>query len=180
VLVLTKPLGTGIVTTAAKQDKDTLSAIGEAIRAMATLNRAAAEAMLAVRVHAATDVTGFGLLGHLRNVALASGCASRIFLEALPVMSAAWTYVRDGIAPGGTHANWRFLNEWVSYGNDVDKPSQLVVCDAQTSGGLLIAVAKEDASTLVRELEARGASCAAIVGRLEEGTPGRATVALRE
>jgi selenide, water dikinase len=172
VLVLTKPLGIGIVTTAAKQDADAQRAIVEVIRLMTTLNRAAAEAMATVDAHACTDITGFGLLGHLRNVARGSGCAATVRLSAIPVVDAAWTYVRAGIAPGGTHANWRFLNDSVTYDDGVDKPSQLVVCDAQTSGGLLIAVAPGDADKLVAALRARGTPCAAIVGALEAGPSG--------
>jgi selenide,water dikinase len=172
VLVLTKPLGVGIVTTAAKQDRDGAGAIAEAIRLMSTLNRTAAEAMLAVGAHACTDVTGFGLLGHLRNLALASGCSAVVSAAAVPVIAAAWGYVREGIAPGGTHANWRFLQEWVQYEPSVDKPAQLVLCDAQTSGGLIIAVEPAQADALCSELRARGAPCAALVGALEPGRPG--------
>lgn len=172
VLVLTKPLGVGIVTTAAKQDRDTAGAIREAIRLMSTLNRAAAEAMAAVGAHACTDITGFGLLGHLRNVAAASGCAATVRLGAVPVIDAAWSYVREGVAPGGTHANWRFLDEWVQYDGGIDKAAQLVLCDAQTSGGLLIALEAAKADALVAELRRRGAPCAAVIGSLEAGRAG--------
>jgi selenide,water dikinase len=175
-LVLTKPLGLGIVTTAAKQDVDKASAIGEAIRLMATLNRAAAEAMATVPVHACTDVTGFGLLGHLRNVARASGLSATVRLDRVPVLDAAWEYVREGIAPGGTHANWRFLADWVDYDADIDKPSQLVVCDAQTSGGLLIAVAPAHLDALLAALVTRGTPCAEVIGSLAAGPPGRIRV----
>jgi selenide,water dikinase len=179
VLVLTKPIGLGIITTAAKQDRDSLGAIVEAIRLMSTLNRGAAEAMATVDVHACTDITGFGLLGHLRNIARASACVAHVRLASVPVIEAAWAYVREDIAPGGTHANWRFLNECVEYEAEVDKPSQLVLCDAQTSGGLLIAVAPSDADKLVAELRARNTPCAAIIGVLEEGTAGRLRVSAR-
>ena len=172
-LVLSKPLGIGIITTAAKQDRDPQGAIGEAIRLMTTLNRGACQAMCEVGVHAATDVTGFGLLGHLRNMLAASGVAARLSLDAVPVIDAAWDYVRDGIAPGGTHANWRFLNDWVTYGEAIDKPSQLMLCDAQTSGGLLMAVTAENAERLMAALIEEGTPCAAIIGRIEEGEPGR-------
>ncbi|HTQ44686.1 MAG TPA: selenide, water dikinase SelD [Polyangiaceae bacterium] len=171
-LVLTKPLGVGIVTTAAKQDRDTAGAIREAIRLMSTLNRAAAEAMAAVGAHACTDITGFGLLGHLRNVATASGCSATVHLGAVPVIDAAWTYVREGVAPGGTHANWRFLDEWVQYDSGIDKEAQLVLCDAQTSGGLLIALDAAKADALCAELRGRGAPCAAVIGTLESGRAG--------
>jgi selenide, water dikinase len=172
VLVLTKPLGVGIVTTAAKQDRDSKGAIAEAIRLMSTLNRAAAEAMDAAGADACTDVTGFGLLGHLRNLAAASGCAARVRLRDVPVLDAAWSYVREGVAPGGTHANWRFLNDWVTYGEGVDKNAQLVLCDAQTSGGLLVALEPGRAEELCAQLRARKTPCAAVIGSLEPGRPG--------
>ena len=176
VLVLTKPLGLGILTTAAKQDRDELGAIGLAIDLMTTLNRAAADAMcsLAGAVHAATDITGFGLLGHLRNIARASNVGAVVSLAAVPVIPAAWTYVRAGIAPGGTHANRRFLlgaaggsdgECWVDMG-PADEPEQLVLCDAQTSGGLLVAVDPRFEQDLHRALAERGVQGHSI-GRLD-------------
>jgi selenide,water dikinase len=179
VLVLTKPLGIGIVTTASKNDQDSRGAIAQAIELMSTLNRSASEAMTHVGVHAATDVTGFGLLGHLRNLGLASRVGATVWLDALPVVDAAWTYVRAGTAPGGTHANWRFLNDWVRYEDGVDKAAQLVACDAQTSGGLLIAVPENRAERLIEELAARGTPCAARIGRLTDGAAGRMVVEAR-
>lgn len=167
-LVLTKPLGLGIVTTAAKNDEDSRGAIGEAIGLMKTLNRDACAAMLEVGCNAATDVTGFGLLGHLRNVLAASGCGATLWLDRIPVLDAAWEYVRRDIAPGGTHANWRFLNDWVDYDADIDKAAQLVLCDAQTSGGLLIAVDAARAEQLVTALQRHSAPAAAIVGTIED------------
>jgi selenide, water dikinase len=173
VLVLTKPVGVGIVTTASKQDKDRLGAIDAAITLMATLNRSAMEAMQAVGVHAATDVTGFGLLGHLRNMTVASGCMAKVSASAVPFLEAARIYVEGGIAPGGTHANLRFLSDFVDYDTAVDRGARLLLCDAQTSGGLLIACASEDARALVSELGKRGTPSAAVIGTLEQGPPGR-------
>jgi selenide,water dikinase len=178
-LVLTKPLGIGILTTAAKQNKDTLGAIGTAITLMKTLNREACEAMTTVGVHAATDVTGFGLLGHLRNVVAASGCSATVWLDEVPVVDAAWTYVREGIAPGGTHANWRYSNDHVTYEDGIDKTAQLVLADAQTSGGLLIAVEPAKAEALVEGLMHRGTPAYRIVGMLGEGPAGKIRVTAR-
>jgi selenide,water dikinase len=179
VLVLTKPLGVGIISTAAKQDADRHGAIAQAIELMATLNRAAGEAMQEVGVHAATDITGFGLLGHLRNMTRASGCAAVIAADEVPVLDAAWTYVREGIAPGGTHANRRFLQESVAFDDGIDDATRIVLCDAQTSGGMLIAVAEGEADKLRAALVAKGAPCAAVVGRIEEGKAGTARVTRR-
>jgi selenide,water dikinase len=178
-LVLTKPIGVGVITTAAKQGVDTRGAIGEAIRVMACLNRDAARAIETVNVHACTDVTGFGLLGHLRNVALASGCQARVREAGVPVLEAAKAYVREGVAPGGTHANWRFLEDWVGYDAEVDKASQLLLCDAQTSGGLLIAVDDAEVPRLLAALAAEGTLAAAVIGELEAGTAGRIRVVAR-
>jgi selenide,water dikinase len=176
-LVLTKPLGLGIVTTAAKNDADTEHAISEAIRLMSMLNRSACEAMLEVGVHAATDVTGFGLLGHLRNLLAASGVSATVWRDALPILSAAKTYVRQGIAPGGTRANHRFMAAHTEYGADIGLDDQLLLCDAQTSGGLLIAVPESRVKDLITRLSAGNVACAAIVGRVEEGRPGFMRVA---
>src|SRR3954471_21702034 len=120
-LVLTKPIGLGIITTAAKNGEDKLGAIADAIKVMGTLNRAAAEVLAGFEVHALTDVTGFGLLGHLRNVTAASGVTARVTAAAVPVIAAAREYVRGGIAPGGTHANWKFLAEWVTFDAGLSK-----------------------------------------------------------
>lgn len=176
-LVLTKPIGLGILTTAAKRDEDDEGAIGEAIALMKTLNRGACEAMLACEgaVHAATDITGFGLLGHLRNVVAASGLGARIWADEVPFMPAAQRYVARGIAPGGTHANLRFLAEHVDFDDAITKDERLLLCDAQTSGGLLIAVAPDAADALVRALEERRTPVAAIVGELTREPPGRIT-----
>jgi len=175
-LILTKPIGLGIVTTAAKQDRDEEGAITEAIAVMTTLNAGACRAMLAVGVHAATDVTGFGLLGHLRNLAKASGVSARVYTSAVPVLDAARRYVALGLAPGGTHANWRFLQAYVRFDVDVSKNEQLLLCDAQTSGGLLLAVPPHLEQDLLAVLRAEGTLAAAVVGELVIGEPGAIVV----
>lgn len=179
-LLLTKPLGLGIITTAAKNGEDRLNAIPKAIEVMATLNRVAAEVVSSVGAHALTDVTGFGLLGHLRNMVVASNVCARVFVERLPVLPEAWQYVRAGIAPGGTHANLRFLADFVQYNDDVDQESRLVLCDAQTSGGLLAAMPAENAHAALEQLHARGLSSAAIIGRIEAAPQGRMLVSRAE
>jgi selenide,water dikinase len=176
-LVLTKPLGLGIVTTAAKNDVDTEHAISDAVRLMATLNRSACEVMLEVGVNAATDVTGFGLLGHLRNVLAASGTSATVWQDAVPILPAARAYVRAGIAPGGTRANHRFMAAHTEYAPEISPDDQLLLCDAQTSGGLLIAVSEARAKVLVDGLLAANVATAAVVGRVEEGRPGFIRVA---
>jgi len=173
VLILTKPLGLGIITTAAKNGQDKFAAINKAIEVMTTLNRAAGEVIARLGAHALTDVTGFGLLGHLRNVVSASKVSARVYLDRVPVLDPAWEYVRAGISPGGTHANHRFLADFVTYATDLTKEEQLVLCDAQTSGGLLAAIAPDQAETVLAALRAGGVPVAATIGRIESASPGR-------
>jgi selenide,water dikinase len=176
VLILTKPLGLGIITTAAKNGEDRLGAIDTAIGVMKTLNRVAGEEISRADAHALTDVTGFGLLGHLRNVVTASKVGASVFFDRVPVLSAAREYVQTGISPGGTHANHRFLADWVTYADDVTKDAQLLLCDAQTSGGLLVAVAPERANDLLSTLHARGVSDAVAIGKIDSANPERISV----
>jgi selenide,water dikinase len=141
------------------------------------LNRSAAEAAAAVGARAATDVTGFGLLGHLRNLTAASGCAAVVDAATVPIVPHARAYVEAGIAPGGTHANRRFVASSVTYAEHIDEATQLLLCDAQTSGGLLVAVPAAEAGPLTAELDARGAPCAAVIGHLVDGPRGTIRVA---
>jgi len=175
-LVLTKPLGLGIISTAAKNDQDEAGAIAEAIRVMATLNRGAAEVLARFEVHALTDVTGFGLLGHLRNITAASQVVATVWADRVPVLPAARRYVAEGIAPGGTRANWSFLADWVQYAAGISKEEQLLLCDAQTSGGLLAAVPEATVDGVLRALSESGTLAAACVGRIEAAGAGRITV----
>ncbi len=172
-LILTKPIGLGIITTASKNGEDRLGAISEAIGVMTTLNRVAAEVLTRFEVHALTDITGFGLLGHLRNITAASGVSAHIWAESVPVLAAARSYVQSGIAPGGTHANWRFLADWVTYAADVPKETQLLLCDAQTSGGLLASVPGPRAGEIVRALRDAGIGIAAEIGRIDSSGSGK-------
>jgi selenide, water dikinase len=164
-LVLTKPIGVGLITAAHKNESDTLDAMPEAVRVMATLNRAGAEALDRFEVHALTDITGFGLLGHLRNMTAASGVTAEVWADRVPVIPAAREYARDGLAPGGTRANWRFLNDWVTY-DSLPQEEQFLLCDAQTSGGLLAAVPEAVADDVVRALTRAGTLAAARIGRI--------------
>lgn len=174
-LVLTKPIGVGIVTTAAKRDQDALGAIGDTIALMATLNRDACEVARSFDVHAATDVTGYGLLGHLRNMTKSSGMDVVVHLDRVPILDAARAYLAAGIAPGGTHANARWLDEVVSWEGDT-ADLRLLLCDAQTSGGLLLAVPPTDVDGLVAALRARGTPAAHDIGEVVGPGPGRISV----
>lgn len=171
-LVLTKPLGFGIITTAIKVDRVPAELIDRVVQSMATLNKSASEAMLAVGVHACTDVTGFGLLGHLYEMVAASGVRARVSMAAVPVFGEVYEYVYDAIVPGGTYANQAYLERYVAYDPGLSNDQQLVLCDAQTSGGLLIAVAPDRLQKLLDELAARGVETAAVIGDIVAGKVG--------
>ena len=171
-LVLTKPLGLGIITTAAKRNEDDENAISEAITVMTTLNRDTSKVLVQAGVHALTDVTGFGLLGHLRGMLAASEVSAQIWANAVPILHAARAYVQKGIVPGGTHANHRFLSSWVNYDADITDDEQLLFCDAQTSGGLLAALPRERVPEVLEELQSVGASATALIGTIQTGRSG--------
>ena len=175
-LVLTKPIGTGVLTTALKRDLLSEPELAPAVTVMTTLNAAAARAMLAVGVHAATDVTGFGLLGHLHSLLEASGAAAEVTAHAVPLLPHARDMAARGAVPGGTQRNVTSLADSVSFAAGVDETARVLLSDAQTSGGLLIAVAPDRVAGLVAGLERAGSPAAAVIGRVVAGPPGRVAV----
>ncbi len=174
-LVLTKPLGMGVITTGIKQERTSRATVDEAIRVMATLNRAAAGAMLAAGVSAATDVTGFGLLGHLSEMTHAAGVRARIRLGEVPILEEAWTLARKGAIPGGTTRNRESLAGTVTW-DGVSEDAQVLLCDAQTSGGLLIAVPADRLDLLLAALRAGGVPASAVIGEITGRGGGEITV----
>ena len=174
-LVLTKPLGLGIVTTALKQGKTDEAAIGEAVRIMATLNRPAADAMTKVGVSAATDITGYGLLGHLAEMTRGSGVTARVRLRDVPILEAAWPLVRARAIPGGTQRNHESLRDLVTW-DGVGEDAQILLCDAQTSGGLLIAVPAARCDGLVAAIRSGGQTVAAVIGEIAGAGQGQIVV----
>jgi selenide,water dikinase len=182
-LVLTKPLGTGIIATGIKAGAAPPAVVAAAVASMTTLNRAASEAMRRHGVRACTDVTGYGLLGHLREMAVASGVSARVHASAVPLLPGLGPLLAAGHVPGGTHRNLADLADVVEW-DGAPESTRTVLADAQTSGGLLIALSPGDAESLVAELGAVGGAVAddeagatgpaapAIIGRLEEGPPG--------
>jgi selenide,water dikinase len=166
VLVLTKPIGTGVISTAIRNDAAPGGAIEAAVTSMTTLNREASEAMIETGVHAATDVTGFGLLGHLQGMLRASGVGASIDANAVPLLPHARELAQAGHIAGGTKRNFEDVAEFVGFEDGVDETTRLLLCDAQTSGGLLIAVAADRAGALIEELERRGTPAAARVGEI--------------
>jgi selenide,water dikinase len=174
VLILTKALGTGIVATAIKAGTASDTATAAAVKSMTTLNRDSADAMRRVGVRAATDVTGFGLLGHLSNLLLQSGVAAEIVAKDVPVLPEVPELIAAGHVPGGTQRNLGDLENRVDFGNQ-SEAVRLILADAQTSGGLLIAIGEERAEELM-ELLGAAAPGSAIVGRVTSGPPGTVKV----
>jgi len=181
-LVLTKPLGVGVTVCAGRADalsaesavrvfrKRLLSdgELDEAVRVMTTLNRAAAEAMDGLEIHAATDVTGYGLLGHAHEMMDASGTTARFQVGKIPLLSAARGLAARGVAPDGSRVNVRNLKPRAALADGVTDDDVLLLCDAQTSGGLLVALPEPIAETYVARCRERGALSAAVVGRVIE------------
>ncbi len=163
VLVLTKPLGTGVVTTGIKRGLATAREAREVTKLMRTLNRAGAE-VLAPVCTALTDVTGFGLLGHLKNVCAASRVGARIDAAAVPFLPAARRLAAEGVVPGGTRANLAFYAKWARFGAGVDEATRLLLADAQTNGGLLAAVPPRKLRAVLAALPT-----AAAIGELAPG-----------
>jgi selenide,water dikinase len=174
--VLTKPIGLGMISTAVKRDFASPELVTEAISVMTALNDGARDAALELgnAVHAATDVTGFGLLGHLHALLTASGLAGEVDASAVPVIDGVRELVAAGMVAGGTQRNHAFVSDVVDWGA-LPEADQLLLADAQTSGGLLIAVAAERVATLVNALARRGTT-AAVVGRTLTGPPGHIAI----
>jgi len=171
-LYLTKPLGTGILSTAIKQERASEDQIAQAVEVMVRLNADAAAAMVDAGAEAGTDVTGFGLIGHLRTMLAASGVAATVQADAVPVLPGVLDLARQGVVPGGTKRNHQFLGEFVTWG-DLDRAEQLVLADAQTSGGLLVAAL--DGDRLAEALHRHGIAVHRI-GVTGPGLPGRIRV----
>ncbi|MDQ2865397.1 MAG: selenide, water dikinase SelD [Candidatus Eremiobacteraeota bacterium] len=164
-LFLTKALGTGILTTARRRNSIAESDLSEAIASMLALNGAASRAMVDSGAHAATDVTGFGLIGHLREMLAGSGTGADIFSEAVPLLSRALALARDGIVPGGSRTNAaQAVEAGVTFDEALDEAMRSVLCDAQTSGGLLIAIGGEDAERFERTARSNGVAVVARIG----------------
>ena len=155
-LVLTKPIGTGIITTGAKAGLAPQAVVDGAVAQMAALNAAASEAMQEVGVHACTDVTGFGLIGHLRGMAAGSGVAARVHLHDVPVLDGAWDLLAQDVAPGGTRRNLDSVGNVVHWDEGILDDAKLLLCDAQTSGGLLMALPPDRVESLLSALSHRG------------------------
>jgi selenide,water dikinase len=165
-LILTKPLGTGIISTAIKGGLASKEITDQVTESMAALNKTAAEVMEDFPVHACTDITGFGFLGHLSEMVVGSGCGVRIAASSVPVFPETLEYCAMGLVPAGAYRNRDFRLSMVDFAPNVERVLQDVLFDPQTSGGLLICVAPEKAEDLLTALKAKGIGSAAIVGEV--------------
>lgn len=166
VLILTKPLGSGIISTAIKQGIADNAAIESVVGVMSQLNRVASECMQEIGVNAATDVTGYGLLGHAFEMAQASGVSMEIAAGSVPILPVAHTYCDQGAIPGGTRENQKFVGDKIAYSPNLEDIYKILLNDAQTSGGLLISVEESKGSTLLSLLHEKGIHEALKIGRV--------------
>ncbi len=169
-LILTKKIGTGIVSTGVKAGMCSDTVIEEFTLSMATLNKRAGEIMCEVGVSTATDITGFGLIGHLNEVLTASRCQARIYSSRVPYFDEALRLIKDDVAPGGTLGNLKIYNQYVAWAADVPEYEKVLMNDAQTSGGLLIFVPAAKKEQLTSALQKEGI-LAAHIGDILDSPP---------
>jgi selenide,water dikinase len=168
-LVLTKPLGSGIVNTAIKAGMASVELTGTVTRLMASLNRAAAGVMSKFDISACTDVTGFGLLGHLAEMVCGSGTSARIYSDSVPLIAEALEFAAIGLIPAGAYKNMEFRESMIDFAETVARSRRDVLVDPQTSGGLLISVQSHQSDNLVAELKAAGVHDATQIGEICNG-----------
>lgn len=174
-LILTKPIGVGILTTAIKQGTLGKDDLDEVMKVMATLNKTAAEVMASYHVNACTDVTGFGLLGHTMEIAKGGNVGVTVINHDVPVLARAKELAKQDVIPGGTRKNRKWLADDIDYADDISEIDQLILCDAVTSGGLLISVPEAEANDLQRQLQENGVQ-SAIIGNVTSENAGRIRV----
>ena len=166
VLILTKPLGSGIIATAIKKDKAPRSIMEEAVNVMTNLNSGGAKAMNAVGVNACTDITGYGLLGHLLEMCKGSNVSVTLEFNEIPLIQGMYELAQKGFIPGGTKRNLDYVSSQVNFSKNISQEQQYLLADAQTSGGLLISVAKEKAEDLQKTLTENNTLSSAVVGHV--------------
>lgn len=174
-LILTKPIGVGILTSSLKKGLLSEEEISNVTKVMTTLNKTAAETMSSYEVHACTDVTGFGLLGHASEMAKGSNVGLRIQKENVPILNRVRELAEQGVIPGGTKNNFAHLEGDVTFPIGMDQIDQWILCDAVTSGGLLISVANEEAENLLLDLKTNGVD-AHLIGEVTAEKSGHVVV----
>jgi selenide,water dikinase len=167
-LVLTKPIGVGIMTTGVKRDAVTPEQLQKVTETMASLNKVAAECLDGLHPNAGTDVTGFGLLGHAGEIARGSDVSLTIYYSKVPLLDGTEELAKQGIIPGGTKSNYSWLRDTVVYSEDLTEEERFILCDAVTSGGLLVSLPTEEADVYVQRLHENGIVEASIVGEVTE------------
>ena len=172
-LILTKPIGTGTLSFACQIGKAPAEGLADSERSMTELNRAAAEAMTAAGVTTATDITGFGLAGHLSEIAVQSGVEVEVYGEAIPVFDGVMDLIRDGVVSGAVERNRDYASTYVKTQKGAGEDFETLLYDPQTSGGLLIAVRKSKAPALLAALKKRGVDRATVIGRVTRKGPGK-------
>jgi selenide, water dikinase len=175
-VVLTKPLASGIVATALKRDTVEAGLLAAAVANMAALNDGAAAAAAEIGVRAATDVTGFGLIGHLRGMAAGSGLSVTLWADQVPVLEGVRDLAERGFVPGGTENNEAYFSRFTDFEPAVDPITRICLFDAQTSGGLLLAVEAGSEDALVQALRRHSTAVQAIIGRFGQGPTGTVEV----
>ncbi|MEI7896670.1 MAG: selenide, water dikinase SelD [bacterium] len=171
VLVLTKPIGTGIITTAIKRGIAGKEATHRVMQVMAELNRESAGIMAGFSISACTDITGFGLLGHLKEMVYGAGVEAVLVADNIPILEAAWEYAAAGIIPGGTKNNLEYVSEVVQWNDEIPELMKFILADAQTSGGLLISLPEEEGAAMLKRFREAGNNDAAIIGKIVPGEP---------
>ena len=166
-LLLTKPLGTGIISTAIKQGSTNKNIMTMAIETMRSLNKSAAEAMTEIGVNACTDITGYGLLGHLLEMCKGSNVSATIEFDSMPFMNGVFELAQDGVVPGGTKRNLEFVQHNINPAEHLLEFQLHMLADAQTSGGLLISVSPEKANSLVKALKSKNTLASHIIGEVQ-------------
>lgn len=165
-LILTKPLGIGIITTAIKQKKASKKVEREVIEVMTFLNKSASEAMTEIGVDACTDITGYGLLGHLWEMTSFSRVGAEVYLSEVPVIEKTWDYVKKKIIPGGTFNNLKYIKNKVIWCDKISEEEKIVLADAQTSGGLLICCSEDKKDKLLALLKNKKVSSCNVIGQI--------------
>ncbi len=176
ILVLTKPLGSGVLSTALKRGLLNKQQTGEIVSLMAELNAAAAEVAARYPCHACTDITGFGLVGHLLEMVKASQCSALINVGQVPVLSSVADFVRRRVIPGGTKANQKFTAPSVEWGKNITDTQKIILNDAQTSGGLLITLPAAEQKNFIRDLHQKGIPAAQVIGEIIPQKPPKITI----
>ena len=167
-LVLTKPLGIGIISTGIKKNTIDKKTYNDVVETMIHLNSGAAKAMNLNKANACTDITGYGLLGHLLEMCIGSELSAEIYYDKIPFINSTENLAKNGIVPGGSKKNLSYVSSKVDFSNDIKEYQKLMIADAQTSGGLLISISEKNVQSLIDELKNQGCLSYNIIGTMKQ------------